>query len=34
VLQAHLRNGMPARPVLRTIKPQLVIRQSTGPAVR
>lgn len=34
VLQSHLRNGMPARPVLRTIKPQLVIRKSTGPAIR
>lgn len=34
VLLSHLREGVPARPVLRTIKPQLVIRQSTGPACR
>ena len=32
VLTSQLRNGMPARPVLRTIAPQLVIRQSTGRA--
>jgi DNA-binding LacI/PurR family transcriptional regulator len=31
VLTAQLRNGMAARPVLRTIAPLLVIRQSTGP---
>ena len=30
VLTQHLRNGMPARPVLRTITPQLILRQSTG----
>ena len=30
LLTAHLRNGPPARPVLRTIKPSLIIRQSTG----
>ncbi len=34
VLMSQLRNGMPARPVLRTIKPELVIRQSTGRAAR
>lgn len=34
VLMAHLRSGMPARPILRTIKPALVIRQSTGRAGR
>jgi LacI family transcriptional regulator, galactose operon repressor len=34
VLMSHLRNGVPARPVLRTIKPELVIRQSTGRAGR
>jgi DNA-binding LacI/PurR family transcriptional regulator len=34
VLLSHLRRGPPAEPVLRTIAPQLVIRQSTGRAVR
>jgi DNA-binding LacI/PurR family transcriptional regulator len=34
VLMAQVRGGMPARPILRTIKPELVIRQSTGRAVR
>ena len=34
VLTAHLRDGPPARPVLRTIKPALIIRQSTGRAAR
>ena len=34
VLMSHLRNGMPARPILRTIKPELVLRQSTGRATR
>jgi DNA-binding LacI/PurR family transcriptional regulator len=34
VLTAHLRNGPPARPVLRTIKPALIIRESTGSAAR
>ncbi len=34
VLLAHFRDGVPGRPVLRTIKPQLVIRQSTGRAPR
>ena len=34
VLMAQLRNGMPARPVLRTIKPEVIIRQSTGRAAR
>ena len=32
VLTAHLRDGSPTRSILRTIKPVLVIRQSTGPA--
>jgi hypothetical protein len=31
---SHLRKGMPARPILRTIKPEVVIRQSTGRASR
>lgn len=34
VLMSQLRGGMPARPILRTIKPQLIIRQSTGRAAR
>ncbi|HUJ43991.1 MAG TPA: LacI family DNA-binding transcriptional regulator [Opitutaceae bacterium] len=34
VLMAHVRGGMPARTILRTIKPELIIRQSTGRAVR
>jgi DNA-binding LacI/PurR family transcriptional regulator len=34
VLLAHIRRGPPARPVLRTIAPQIVIRQSTGRAAR
>jgi DNA-binding LacI/PurR family transcriptional regulator len=34
VLMSYLRNGMPGRPVLRTIEPELVIRQSTGRASR
>ena len=34
VLMSQLRDGMPARPILRTIKPELVIRQSTGRAAR
>jgi DNA-binding LacI/PurR family transcriptional regulator len=34
VLMSHLRNGLPARPVLRTIPPKVIIRQSTGCAAR
>ena len=34
VLMSQLRDGMPLRPILRTIKPALVIRQSTGRAAR
>jgi DNA-binding LacI/PurR family transcriptional regulator len=32
VLMSHLRNGLPSRPILRTIAPELIIRQSTGRA--
>jgi DNA-binding LacI/PurR family transcriptional regulator len=34
VLMSQLRNGLPSRPVLRTIPPGIVIRQSTGRAPR
>lgn len=34
VLMSHLRNGLPARPVLRTIPAEVIIRQSTGRAAR
>ena len=34
VLLAHLRHGLPSRSVLRTISPEVIIRQSTGPAIR
>jgi DNA-binding LacI/PurR family transcriptional regulator len=34
VLMSHLRNGLPSRPVLRTIPPEVIIRQSTGRAAR
>jgi hypothetical protein len=31
---SHLRNGLPSRPILRTIPPEVIIRQSTGRAAR
>ena len=34
VLMSHVRGGMPARSILRTIKPKLIIRQSTSRAAR